>query len=242
MANSFFKFKQFTIQQDRCAMKVTTDACLFGAWTASAIKNEKINIKNGIDIGAGTALLSLMIAQQNKDIFIQSVELDKEAAVQAKENVDLSSFTKQVEVIQADTRSFQPGIMYDCIISNPPFYENELRSADEAKNKAHHSSDLSSDELFSFITTHLNKDGIFFLLLPFKRNDELTSLIEKHGLFLREKVLVRPTDQHNWFRIMIRGSKKETINIKEETITIQKNEKEYTAEFVSLLKDYYLYL
>ncbi|MBS1656411.1 MAG: methyltransferase, partial [Bacteroidetes bacterium] len=209
MANSFFKFKQFTIQQDRCAMKVTTDACLFGAWAASVIKNEKIKIKNVVDIGAGTALLSLMIAQQNKDLFIQSVELDKEAAEQAKENADNSPFNKQVEVIEADIRFFQPGIKYDCIISNPPFYENELRSADTAKNKAHHSSELSSGELFSFITTHLDKDGIFFLLLPYKRNDELTSLIQKHGLFVQGKVLVRPTAQHNWFRVMIRGSKKE---------------------------------
>jgi tRNA1Val (adenine37-N6)-methyltransferase len=242
MANSFFKFKQFTVHQDQCAMKVTTDACLFGAWVADTIKNDKLKINNCIDIGAGTGLLSLMVAQQNKNLVIQSIELDADAAAQAKENVNQSTFNNRIEIIATDILSFQPTKPYDCIISNPPFYENELQSGNSKKNTAHHSTDLSLSKLLAFIYAHLTEHGIFFLLLPYKRNDEIISLLQGQHLFIHEKILLRPSAKHDWFRIMIQGSKKESINSKEGSITIQKNEKEYSNEFITLLKDYYLYL
>jgi tRNA1Val (adenine37-N6)-methyltransferase len=242
MANSFFKFKQFTIHQDQCAMKVTTDACLFGAWTADAIKNYKLKINNCIDIGTGTGLLSLMAAQQNKNLLIQSIELDADAAAQAKENVNQSTFSNRIEIIATDIRSFQPTKPYDCIISNPPFYENELQSGNSKKNTAHHSTDLSLKELLAFIYTHLAENGVFFLLLPYKRNDEIISLLQEQQLFIHEKIHVKPSARHDWFRVMIRGSKKETQGYKEEEFTIQKNEKEYSDAFIDLVRDYYLYL
>src|SRR3954447_24140360 len=121
MANSYFKFKQFTIHHDRCAMKTTTDACLFGAW-ASAELHKKITEKKKqrglmpkvLDVGAGTGLLSLMIAQNNH-VAIDAVEIDAEAAQQAKENVQASDWVEQIKVFKGDILNFGPD-EYDYII------------------------------------------------------------------------------------------------------------------------------
>jgi tRNA1Val (adenine37-N6)-methyltransferase len=131
-------------------MKVTTDACLFGAWVAKEINNEKILINNYLDIGTGTGLLSLMIAQKNSSVKIDSIEIDKEAAEQALENVNASSWKERINVIHADAKDFAFTKKYDLIVSNPPFYENELKSPDEKKNMAHHGG-LSLDKLIQAI-------------------------------------------------------------------------------------------
>ena len=128
MSNSYFQFKQFIIHQDRCAMKVTTDACLFGAWVAEEDKSEKIITKNVLDIGTGTGLLSLMYAQKNSLANIDAIEIDEDAYIQAKENVAASPFAERINIIHDDIKRFTFSKKYDCIISNPPFYEKEIRS------------------------------------------------------------------------------------------------------------------
>src|SRR5688500_11779251 len=130
MANQYFQFKQFSIQQDRCAMKVSTDACIQGAWTPIAD-----NVKDVLDIGAGTGLLSLMLAQRNYDIRIDAVELDVEAAQQAKENVASSPWKDRVEVIQADVTQHSFTKLYDMVICNPPFFNNSLLGDTDTRNQ-----------------------------------------------------------------------------------------------------------
>jgi len=147
MGNPYFRFKQFMVYQDRCAMKVTTDACLFGAWCAMEIENAKLKIKNVLDIGAGTGLLSLMAAQRNRHITIDAVEIENEAAAQAQSNIEASPWRDRIHLYATDIRSFQSLVKYDAIISNPPFYEKEIVSADREKNTAHHSTDLELEQL-----------------------------------------------------------------------------------------------
>ena len=149
-------------------MKVTTDGCLFGAWCAEEIQNTKVKSQNALDIGSGTGLLSLLMAQKNA-IKIDAIELVKEAAEQATENVASSPWKENINVIQADILEWNTANKYDVIISNPPFYESELRSGKTTKNIAHHDEGLKLDDLFRFIKHHLTNDGIFFLLLPAKR-------------------------------------------------------------------------
>ena len=244
MSNSYFQFKQFIIHQDRCAMKVTTDACLFGAWVAEENKSEKIITKNVLDIGAGTALLSLMYAQKNSLADIDAIEIDEDAYTQAKENVAASPFAERINIIHDDIKRFTFSKKYDCIISNPPFYEKEISSDNEKKNIAHHHSGLLLEELLGIIKGNLSSSGTFYLLLPFKRNEEIKKIILKQDLFVSKIVFVKQSTKHNYFRMMIAGKLSpeghpETLI---EEISIWDDQQQYKEEFKELLKDYYLYL
>src|SRR5258707_322585 len=106
MSNSYFQFKKFIIHQDKCAMKVTTDACLFGAWVATKIKKEKAGSKNLLDIGTGTGLLSLMIAQEDIQLSVDAIEIDTDAYVQAKENISASGWQSRIIIFNSDARDF----------------------------------------------------------------------------------------------------------------------------------------
>ncbi len=248
MSNNFFQFKQFVIHQDRCAMKVTTDACLFGAWAAERIGSRESKVRSKmqvagrvLDIGTGTGLLALMLAQKTNAL-IDTIEIEKGAFEQAKENINSSPWKDKINVYHADATEFIFPYQYDIIISNPPFYENELKSPDETKNIAHHGG-LNLQQLLKIIKKNLSTEGQFFLLLPHKRNEETEKLIHSNKLCIIEKKLVRQSAKHDHFRIMITGSHKlaeEKMKVTE--MTIWNEQQQYTKEFIELLKDYYLYL
>lgn len=243
MSNSYFQFKQFTIHQDRCAMKVTTDGCLFGAWIASEDNNEEKGQKKLLDIGTGTGLLSLMYSQKNSHATIEAVEMEKEACQQAIENIAASSFSDKIDVIHADIKKILFTKKYDIIFSNPPFYEKEIISANEGKNVAHHQAGLVLEEILDIIKTNLSPTGRFYLLLPFKRNNELRQYLKTRTLFISKMILVKQSTQHDYFRMMIkgkmeRGNENETV----EELSICDDHQQYTGKFKDLLKDYYLNL
>ncbi|GAA4751357.1 tRNA1(Val) (adenine(37)-N6)-methyltransferase [Flavisolibacter ginsenosidimutans] len=221
-------------------MKVTTDGCLFGAWASARIASAQLELKNCLDIGAGSGLLSLMIAQKN-NINIDAIEIDSNAAVQAKQNVAASAWSNQINVITQDVLTWQTAKQYDCIVSNPPFYESELKSGRKTKNLAHHDEGLKLPQLFSFIKSHLTEEGTFFLLLPAKRAKEIDSLLKQENLYQCQRILVKQTPNHQPFRLMIRGGKKEVGQVEATTSVKDENDK-YTPAFTALLKDYYLYL
>jgi tRNA1Val (adenine37-N6)-methyltransferase len=244
MANAYFQFKQFTIHQDRCAMKVTTDGCLFGAWCAEEVRkltsvNKATVPARALDIGAGTGLLSLMVAQKNA-LSIQAVEIDADAAAQAAENAATAPFRAQIQVVQRDVLHLQDH-RYDVIFSNPPFYEHELKSGNTARDTAHHSRQLTWTELFGAINRLLAPDGVFFLLLPYKRAGELEGYLKKEQLFLHTIVRVQQSTRHTPFRIMVQGSRAASP-LRETELSIRDEHQQYTPSFVDLLKEYYLYL
>jgi tRNA1Val (adenine37-N6)-methyltransferase len=244
MSNTYFQFKQFTIHQDNCAMKVTTDACLFGAWLAEQVKSQTLKPKTVLDIGTGTGLLSLVFTQNNPESVIDAIEIDKGAYEQAKENIAASPFANCIKLIHGDARNFSFAQKYDIIISNPPFYEKELKSGKENKNVAHHGDELSLKELFSVIKNNLAEDGNFFLLLPYKRYKEIRDILPAHGLTVAQVIFVRQSVKHDYFRIILKGKSKEDGNGEMEMneISIWNDEEKYTEEFSVLLKDYYLHL
>ena len=244
MPNSYFQFKQFTIHQDRCAMKVTTDACLFGAWMADEINNEELKINNCLDIGTGTGLLSLMLAQKNLEVGITGVEIDEDAGKQANENFNASLWKDRIDILKGDVKEYDFPEKFDLIISNPPFYERELRSESEKKNLAHHSENLTLGELLSIIKKYLNPGGFFFLLLPYKRNEEIKKLLKNHELNISKILFVRQSVKHDYFRIMLKGKLSEQGNVETEfnEMSIRDDSQQYTNEFKQLLKDYYLHL
>jgi tRNA1Val (adenine37-N6)-methyltransferase len=243
MPNSSFQFKQFTIHQDKCAMKVTTDSCLFGAIAAAAIKNRNYPAQRILDIGTGTGLLSLMITQKNSQSLIDALEIDKDAFFQAQENISASSFKERINVINGDAREFISENKYDIIISNPPFYTNELKSGNVKKDTAHHSNELELNDLLDIIERNINPTaGSFFLLLPYKRNDEIKNLLKKKEAYLIAETLVRQSVKHKYFRIIIEASFSIAAEELSKEISIKDKDDKYTTEFTELLKDYYLYL
>lgn len=219
-------------------MKVTTDACLFGAWCARLLQREKAETL--LDVGTGTGLLPLMIAQQ-KTLRMDAVEIDGAAARQARQNVEASAWRETISVHQADVLNMGNLKSYDAIISNPPFYEGDLHSPDQRRNTAYHSRHLTLRALIQLIALHLNAGGLFFLLLPCKRRTEACGLLQEHRLAVHKEMLVRQTPGHAPFRTMLQGGfeKKEHET---ETIAITKGANQYTPAFAELLKAYYLYL
>ena len=238
--NSYFQFKQFTIHQNKCAMKVCTDACLFGAWIANKLFEEKIIPKKVLDIGSGTGLLSLMLAQK-VNTKIDAVELDEAAFIQSKENIDAANFIKNIMVHHADIISFKAIGKYDCILSNPPFFENQLKSNNIERNAAMHATTLSFIDLIMSISNNLTTEGKAYLLLPFYALEDFEKLLRTEHLFINEQVNINHTAKHHYFRAIIVIEKFSKAKIIRELI-IKNNEGTYTNSFEHLLKDFYLNL
>jgi tRNA1Val (adenine37-N6)-methyltransferase len=243
--NTYFQFKQFTIHQDRCAMKVTTDACLFGAWATERMRREGLAINNCLDIGTGTGLLSLMIAQKVKTD-IDAVEIDPAAAIQASENVQLSPWADQIAVIHGNIKDKAISSLhkYKIIVSNPPFYENELASDNKQKNIAHHAGGLLLCELAETIRRTMHPNGRFYILFPYKRKDEVQQVFRDNDLSIINTCLVRQSPDHGYFRFFISGMHTQYGRLipSEDEISIVNENGEYSLPFVDLLKDYYLNL
>src|SRR5215831_18097201 len=140
MSNAFFQFKQFRVDQDRSAMKVTTDACILGASIPVPVYGKIL------DVGAGTGLLSLMMAQRTQ-CDIDGVEVDEESYRQAHENFQNSPWSDRLKIVHDDFKKFNPDYKYDLVITNPPFYENSYRSANPALNAAKHNDRLPFKDL-----------------------------------------------------------------------------------------------
>jgi len=235
MPNSYFQFKQFTIQQDQCAMKVCTDACILGAWFAEKIPSHS----TVLDIGSGTGLLMLMLAQKNKSE-IDGIELDFPAFKQLKENISNSKWKDNMRVFPGDVRSFSFPIKYDFIIANPPFFEGDLLSPSLGKNMAMHSKSLTLDDLIRVIDVNLSASGYFGVLLPSHRADRFVQLALDNNFYVHEKLLIRQTPNHSHFRNIIHFSRNKNNFMPTAELTIQNETGDYTPEFVELLRDYYL--
>ncbi|REA61558.1 tRNA methyltransferase [Dyadobacter luteus] len=235
--NSYFRFKQFTVHQGQSAMKVCTDACVLGAW-ADLGEAEHI-----LDIGTGTGLLSLMAAQRNSNAEIHAVELDDDAFNQATENLQESIFAERIQVFHQSIQSYEPNKKYDCIITNPPFFQSDLLSPDQQKNKAHHATSLTFDELLTAIDRLLTDEGKFHILLPV---DEAGVFLQKalvDGWFLADSLILQHNSSKKPFRHIMTFSRKyisdsQIVNSVLHIYNTQENT--YTDAFKDLLKDFYL--
>ncbi|HEV3326778.1 MAG TPA: methyltransferase [Puia sp.] len=238
MRNAYFQFKQFTIYQDKCAMKVCTDACILGAWFA----DKAPAYSSVLDIGSGTGLLMLMLAQKHKGE-IRGIELDLDAFRQLKDNIEKSPWRQLLKVFPGDVRSFSFPAKFDFIISNPPFYENDLPAATPAANLARHSKELTLQELLAAIDANLAPGGSFGVLLPYQRAAWFEEqAATTHGFMLKERLLVRQSPRHDFFRSVLYFSRHRDNFIPTTELTIRNDDGAYTDDFVELMKDYYLYL
>lgn len=221
-------------------MKVCTDSCLFGAAVSKYYCNE--NIENLLDIGTGTGLLSLMLAQNNSTKKVTAVEIDESAYTQALENFTLSPFKQKIELHLSNIINFKSNLLFDVIICNPPFYENELNSQSNHKNIAMHSSMLLHQELLKKATSLLNNNGSFWVLLPFSYSEKFIKQAELENLFPQFKLAIKNNNLKTPFRIIIQFSKNNTNKTNLDELVIKDNNNNYTPQFIELLKPYYLYL
>lgn len=243
MANNWFQFKEFKIQQDKCGMKVSTDACIQGANAANFLL-QKPELKSVLDIGTGTGLLSLMLVQKRNDLIIDALEIEQNSFEQAQDNFKDSRWNSQLTVHHCAVQNWgkNQGLKYDFIICNPPFFQNHLQSEQEDRNTARHNVSLSSEELIKQVNVNLKDSGIFCLLFPKTGWEQFADLAKRNGLFISKLIFIQPKPHLECNRIIAFFSKAESAEINQKTLTIYKMEKEYTEEFKELLKDYYLYL
>lgn len=221
-------------------MKVCTDACILGAYADAE------NAQQILDIGTGTGLLSLMLAQRTS-AHIDAVEIDTDAYSQAVNNITNSKFSKQIEVyhtsVQTFSRDFSASIKpaYDLIISNPPFYQQSLQSPDVQTNKALHATTLTFEDLTAAVITLLNANGQFVVLLPPFETQQLTDIAQKKALYLSKKLLIQHNSQKTVFRIISTFQKNPVSDYQEDTLVIHETAHQtYTDKFQKLLRDYYI--
>lgn len=235
-ANTHFSFKQFTIHQDQTAMKVTTDACILGAYT-TVDKAKKV-----LDIGAGTGLVAMMLSQRT-DAKIDAVEIDINAYNQAYRNIQESIFKEQICVFNISIQSFaehaEPQNQYDLIVSNPPFFQNHLKAEETARNNSLHTDTLSFEDLIHSVLRLISSAGTFVVLLPAYQSSVLETLAISKGLYPHKKLTIRHRKGSKILRIITTFGriKKEILN---EELIIKNPDESYSADFQLLLKEYYL--
>ncbi len=235
MANSWFQFKKFKINQDKTAMKVGTDGVLLGAVSHFA------SAKRILDVGAGTGLLSFTAAQRT-DAEIVALEIDKDAFIQCSENIELNNLNGRIKVINITFQEYYKteNTKFDFIISNPPFFENSQKSVSEKRNIARHSDTLSKEELISGVLKLLSTEGTFSIILPAEFEKSFDDLCRSRNLYCNYKMYVFPKKDKPANRIITEYSfvKK---NIFTEKLIIRENDTNlYTNEYRELTKDFYL--
>ncbi len=238
--NNYFQFKKFVVQQENCAMKVCTDSCLFGAWVAKYLQTKNIISNKILDIGCGTGLLSMMIAQKNTAT-IDAIEIDEQAYLQATENITQSIFSTQIKVHHTAIQTFKAKNKYDFIICNPPFYEQQLKANMLSKNMAMHDDTLTFEELLLCIKKLLHKNGSFALLIPYDRLSFLEKKLFANHFFIQYQANIKQTPIHNYFRTMLIINNFTTEN-NITALTIKDTKNQYSKAFSDLLSGYYLAL
>lgn len=238
MANPFFKFKQFTVHHDECAMKVGMDGSLLGAWAGNSLLPKRI-----LDIGTGTGLIALMCAQRFPNAHITAVEIQSNCAGQARKNVEDSPFKDRIEVRVSSVQDFPSEHMYDLIVCNPPFFKNSSRSGQLERDTARHDDSLPFSELAFHASRLLHSLGTFSLIIPADRSDEFVEWAKEADLFLHEIVYVRGRVGGSVKRCLMEFKKNapRTMPISKE-LSVEVEPKKWTEEYINLLRDFYIVL
>ena len=236
MPNSFFAFKQFIIKQDKYAMKVSTDAVLLGAWV---LPNGSKQI---LDIGTGTGVIALMLAQKSKAC-IDAIDIDEQAVHQAENNFRESPFDNELRISKIAFQDFYKSATkkYDLIITNPPYFEQSFKSSDEQRSQARHADVLPFNTLLDGVKQLLSDKGRFCVILPTNEALKFRQMAEKRGLYLSKLLRVKSrTDKQIEKRHIMQFEAKPT-EFSESTISIEHEVRHsYTPEYKELTKDYYI--
>jgi tRNA1Val (adenine37-N6)-methyltransferase len=234
MANTYFNFRQFTIYQDKCVFKVGTDGVLLGAYA------DVSGVKKIIDIGTGTGLVALMLAQRS-NAEIVAIEPDKDSFLQACSNVANSKWNARIRVLHTSLQDYKPGSeKFDLIISNPPFFTDSLRNPDKGKAAARHNYLLNNDDLLKGASGLIAEGGKLQVIMPYAEGNILVAEAQEYGLYCNNILKIKPLPTSEIRRLILTFSR-EKHNVKEKFLTIEHGKRhDFTEEYKNLTKDFYL--
>jgi tRNA1Val (adenine37-N6)-methyltransferase len=236
MTKQIFRFKQFVIDQAKCAMKVGTDGILLGAWTKVPEEGRIL------DIGTGTGLIALMIAQRTM-CMIDAIEIDPDAAEQANKNVQNSPWSKRISVIHCSLKDYtkKNTEKYDLIVCNPPFYISNLKSGDKKKNMARNAEYLPLQDLVRFSVQLLKKTGALVVIIPYQHIQRYMKILKEYNLEISRMTSVKTNERKSPARVLIEVGKKLEFKKEQDELTIMNSlENNYTEEYKKLTRNYYL--
>ena len=235
MSNPYFNFKQFTVRQDRTAMKVGTDGVLLGAWA---------NISGSVrilDIGTGTGLIALMTAQRNIHARIDAIEISSEACGQAKENFEASLWHERLHIFNCSLQEYSSEDTYDTIICNPPFFIHSTQTPDTNRTTARHCEQLTHPELLEHAARLLTITGSFSVILPTTEATAFVKEAREHKLYVSRITHVLPNPEKPAKRWLMEFTKTERNTVTDKLVTELERHK-YSEAYILLTKDFYLNL
>lgn len=235
---TMFQFKKFSISQDKTAMKVGTDGVLLGAW--ADVDHDPYSI---LDIGSGTGLIALMLAQRSSAEQIDAIEIDENAFEDCVGNFENSPWNDRLFCFHASLDDFMEELEdeeYDLIVSNPPFYSETVSSGDQARDKARQNQSLPFSDLCEAASVLLSEDGIFATIIPYKEEPYFLILAQSNGLFPVKITHVKGTPTSEIKRSLLAFSRHEKQNIPTDELVIETSRHQYTPEYIALTKDFFL--
>jgi tRNA1Val (adenine37-N6)-methyltransferase len=234
---SKFQFKQFSIEQDRCAMKIGTDGVLLGAWTP--IENNPSSI---LDIGTGTGIIALMLAQRSHAEQIDALEIDEEAYEQSVDNFENSPWSDRLFCFHAGLDEFveEPEDEYDLIVSNPPFYIEDYKTESKQRDMARFQDAMPFEDLIEAAALLLSENGIFSVIIPFKEEEAFLDLAKEYELYPLKITRVKGTPTTEIKRSLLAFTRNESLDLVIDKLTIETARHIYTSEYIELTKEFYL--
>lgn len=239
MPNSWFQFKQFKVNQDKTAMKVGTDGVLLGAWADVENSNQIL------DVGTGTGLIALMLAQRAPQATVLGIDVDSEAAMQASQNFADSPWNDRLSAQKSDFKNFHQSddSKFDHIVSNPPYFRSSLKSPQVSRTLARHDTDLTYESLISSTLENLSEEGRFSVVLPYVEGSIFIALAASKGLFCSRKVNVYPTPTSAIKRLLLEFRREKQAKPTESDLIIEVEGRHiYSPEYVSLTREFYLFM
>ena len=233
MPNNYFKFKQFTIVQDGCAMKVGTDGCLLGGWFDCS------NSNNILDIGCGSGLISIMAAQRS-NAHITGIEIDNAAAIQATENVKNSPWSERIDIINCDFLEYHTEKRFDTIVCNPPYFVNSLKCDKSSRTLARHSDSLSSSKFFAKCAEISTPALAVSIIIPCDIIEEWLSAAKENNFYASRITYIKTTPKKEPKRVLIEFVHNHINNAIENTLIFENERGEYSEEAKNILRDFYL--
>lgn len=234
---SKFQFKQFALEQDRCAMKIGTDGVLLGAWTP--IENNPFSI---LDIGTGTGIIALMLAQRSHAEQIDAIEIDDDAYEQASDNFENSPWNDRLFCFHAGLDEFveEPEDEYDLIVSNPPFYSEDYKTDNQQRDLARFQDAMPFEDLIEAAALLLSENGIFSVIIPFKEEENFLALAKEYELHPIKITRVKGTPNSDTKRSLLAFGRNESDTVLTDELIIETARHIYTPEYIELTKEFYL--